>query len=102
MINTAAGQKIYEENGFKTWFSKLRLGAGAIALLFIPLSFVGAADGRLASAHRADRLHLCDVEAGIFDSQDAQGKLSERATESAGLFPLSQGRLDATAVKPHQ
>jgi len=40
-IKTGAGQKIYEENGFKTWISKMRLSAGMLALLFIPLSFVG-------------------------------------------------------------
>ena len=37
----AAGQKIYEENGFKTWISKMRLSAWVLALLFIPLCFVG-------------------------------------------------------------
>ncbi|MGS0738183.1 hypothetical protein ACVBEG_16945 [Pseudomonas sp. GG8] len=40
-IKKSDGQKIYEENGFKTWIGKMRLSAGMLALLFIPLSFVG-------------------------------------------------------------
>lgn len=40
-IKKSDGQKIYEENGFKMWIGKMRLSAGMLALLFIPLSFVG-------------------------------------------------------------
>lgn len=40
-IKKADGQKIYEENGFSTWISKMRWSAFVLALLFIPLSFVG-------------------------------------------------------------
>lgn len=39
-IKKSDGQKIYEENGFKTWIGKMRLSAGMLALLFIPLSFL--------------------------------------------------------------
>jgi hypothetical protein len=40
-IKKCDGHKVYEENGFKTWISKMRLSAGVLALLFVPLSFVG-------------------------------------------------------------
>jgi hypothetical protein len=35
------GHQIYEENGFSTWIKKMRWSAAFLALLFIPLSFVG-------------------------------------------------------------
>jgi hypothetical protein len=40
-IKRSDGQKIYEENGFKTWIRKMRMTAFLLVLLFIPLSFVG-------------------------------------------------------------
>ncbi|EKT4505781.1 hypothetical protein QM325_11905 [Pseudomonas putida] len=40
-IQTTDGQKIYEENGFASWIRKMRWSAFVLALLFLPLSFVG-------------------------------------------------------------
>ncbi len=39
-IKTAAGETIYEQNGFSTWIRKMRWSAFVLALLFLPLSFV--------------------------------------------------------------
>ncbi|WP_460044605.1 hypothetical protein [Pseudomonas sp. S2_H01] len=40
-IKKEDGQKVYEENGFKTWIKKMRMTAFLLVLLFLPLSFVG-------------------------------------------------------------
>ena len=39
-IKTAAGERIYEADGFTTWIKKMRIMGVFLCLLFIPLSFV--------------------------------------------------------------
>ena len=40
-IKTAAGEKLYEADGFSSWIKKMRLTGLLLCLLFIPLSLVG-------------------------------------------------------------
>lgn len=40
-IKTAAGEKLYEADGFTTWIKQMRIMGLVLALLFIPLSLVG-------------------------------------------------------------
>ncbi|WP_306290515.1 hypothetical protein [Pseudomonas taiwanensis] len=39
-IKTAAGEKLYEADGFTSWIKKMRVMGAFLGLLFIPLSFV--------------------------------------------------------------
>ncbi|MBH3372427.1 hypothetical protein ACIF81_07310 [Pseudomonas juntendi] len=40
-IKTAAGEKLYEADGFSSWIKKMRITGVLLCLLFIPLSLVG-------------------------------------------------------------
>ena len=40
-IKTAAGEKLYEADGFNIWIRKMLISGGVLALLFVPLSLVG-------------------------------------------------------------
>lgn len=40
-IKTAAGDKLYEAEGFTSWIKKMRLTGLVLCLLFVPLSLVG-------------------------------------------------------------
>lgn len=40
-IRTAAGEKIYEADGFSSWIKKMRITGLLLCLLLIPLSLVG-------------------------------------------------------------